>query len=229
MLASTEVVVPTPADTTAPVVNQMSPANGATGVDRTEILGVRFSEPIDVRTLTATSVTLSGGSPVPATLSAGEQGLLLFVVPSAPLAAGTTYTLSLTADIKDTTGHPLTAFSSTFTTVAAPTITGFTPASGSPGTAVTITGTNFDPIASQNDVQFNGVLATVTAASASSLTAAVPGGRDDWPDRRHHARRDRDQRDRVHGSPTSPAASDQQLHAGGWAPRHVRDHYRHQL
>ncbi len=176
ILSSTELYTPSPADTMAPVVNHVTPPGDATGVDLTEIIGVRFSEPVDVRTLTSTNVTLSNGGAVAATLSPGEQGLMLFVVPSAPLAAGTTYTLSLTANIKDTSGHPLSAFTSQFTTVAAPTITGFTPASGPVGTAVTMTGTNFDPVASQNEVKFNGVLATVTAASATSLTAPVPGG-----------------------------------------------------
>src|SRR6266571_1922050 len=176
ILASTELYTPSPADTMAPVVNHVIPPSGATGVDLTEIIGVRFSEPVDVRTLTATSVTLTSGGAVAATISPGEQGLMVFVVPSAPLAAGTTYTLSLTTAIKDTSGHPLSAFASQFTTVAAPTITGFTPASGPVGTAVTITGTNFDPVASNNEVKFNGVLATVTSASATSLTATVPSG-----------------------------------------------------
>src|SRR5205807_3103866 len=174
--ASTELYTPSPADTMAPVVNQVTPPSGATGVDLTEIIGVRFSEPVDVRTLTATSVTLSGNGSVTATLSPGEQGLMAFVVPSAPLAAGTTYTLSLTSEITDTSGNPLTPFTSQFITVAAPTITGFSPASGTVGTAVTITGTNFDPVASENQVKFNGVLATVAAASATSLTATVPPG-----------------------------------------------------
>src|SRR5207244_7879315 len=176
ILASIALYTPSPADTVAPVVNQVSPPSGATGVDLAEIIGVRFSEPVDVRTLTATSVTLTSGGAVAATLSPGEQGLMVFLVPSVPLAAGTTYTLSLTSEVTDTSGNPLTPFTSQFTTVAAPTITGFSPASGPVGTAVTITGTNFDPVASENQVKFNGVLATVTAASATSLTASVPGG-----------------------------------------------------
>src|SRR5439155_21725865 len=98
-------------------------------------------EPVGVRTLTHASVTLTSGGAVAATLRPGEQGLMLFVVPSAPLAAGTTYTLSLTSNIKDTAGKPLTSFASQFTTVAAPTITSFTPNNGPPGTTVTITGT----------------------------------------------------------------------------------------
>src|SRR5437660_9496278 len=115
ILASTELYTPSPADTMAPVVNQVMPPSGATGVDATEIIGVRFSEPVDVRTLTATSVTLTSGRTVAATISPGEQGLMLFVVPSAPLAAGTTYMLSLSSDIKDTAGNALAPFTSLFT------------------------------------------------------------------------------------------------------------------
>jgi hypothetical protein len=55
-----------------------------------------------------------------------------------------------------------------------PTITGFTPTSGLPGTAVTITGTNFDVTAENNLVIFNGLQAAVTDASATSITATVP-------------------------------------------------------
>ncbi len=176
ILATTEYYGPPAADTVSPVVQAVQPPSGSVGVDRTQILGVRFSEPVDVRTLTATSVTLTGGGTVSVTRSPGEQGLLLFVVPSAPLTAGTTYTLSLSAAIKDTAGNAMAAFTTSFTTVAAPTITGFTPTTGTAGTPVTITGTNFDSVASKNEVTFNGVTATVTAASTTSLTATVPSG-----------------------------------------------------
>ncbi len=177
ILATTEFYGPPAVDALAPIVHDVSPPTGALGVDLTQIVGVRFSEPVDVRTLTATSMTLSGGaSAVPATISPGESGLMVFLVPTAPLAAGTTYTLSLTAAIKDTAGNALAAFTSSFTTVAAPTITNFTPTSGTPGTVVTISGTNFDPVVSKNEVRFNGVLALVTAASATSLMTTVPSG-----------------------------------------------------
>jgi len=125
ILASTELYTPTPADTMAPVVNQVTPPGGVTGVDLGEIIGVRFSQPLDVRTLTSTSVTLTSGGALAATISPGEQGLMLFVVPRAPLAAGTTYTLSLSSDIKDTAGNALAPFTSQFTTVATPSITSF--------------------------------------------------------------------------------------------------------
>jgi hypothetical protein len=57
-----------------------------------------------------------------------------------------------------------------------PAISSFTPASGTVGTTVTITGTNFSPTAANNLVYFGVAKATVTAASATSLTVTAPGG-----------------------------------------------------
>src|SRR5437016_4285048 len=59
---------------------------------------------------------------------------------------------------------------------AAPAITGFSPASGTVGTGVTIVGTNFSPIAASNIVYFGPVRAPVTAASVTNLTVTVPAG-----------------------------------------------------
>jgi YD repeat-containing protein len=50
----------------------------------------------------------------------------------------------------------------------------FTPGSGPVGAAVTIYGTGFNSTPSQNTVKFNGVIATVTSASPTQLTVAVP-------------------------------------------------------
>jgi gliding motility-associated-like protein len=44
------------------------------------------------------------------------------------------------------------------------------------GTTVTITGTNFDPIAINNIVAFNGTTAVVTASTTTSITTTVPTG-----------------------------------------------------
>lgn len=57
---------------------------------------------------------------------------------------------------------------------AQPTITSFTPANGPVGTTVTITGTNFNATAANNSVFFGATKATVSAASATSLTVTVP-------------------------------------------------------
>ena len=57
-----------------------------------------------------------------------------------------------------------------------PAITNFTPASGVTGTSVTIAGSNFGVTVGANTVKFNGQTATITAASATSLTVTAPDG-----------------------------------------------------
>jgi len=55
-------------------------------------------------------------------------------------------------------------------------ILGFSPAQGGVGQTVVIQGQNFSATPSANTVQFNGTAATVTAATANSLTVTVPTG-----------------------------------------------------
>ncbi len=50
----------------------------------------------------------------------------------------------------------------------------FNPTSASPGASVTLVGSGFSTTASSNTVKFNGVAATVTAATANTITATVP-------------------------------------------------------
>lgn len=57
-----------------------------------------------------------------------------------------------------------------------PTITNFTPTSGSVGTTVTITGTNFSPTPGNNIVFFGATQAVVTTATATQLSVTVPVG-----------------------------------------------------
>jgi hypothetical protein len=56
----------------------------------------------------------------------------------------------------------------------APTVSTTTPAQWTPGAAVTITGTNFSTVATENEVLLNGTRATVTVATATSLSVTVP-------------------------------------------------------
>lgn len=57
-----------------------------------------------------------------------------------------------------------------------PAISGISPATGRAGTAITITGAHFSKAPAENVVGFNGVAATVTQASETSLTVTVPDG-----------------------------------------------------
>ena len=55
-----------------------------------------------------------------------------------------------------------------------PSISAISPSWGIPGSSLTITGTNFNTTTSNNIVYFGAVKATVTSASATSLTVTVP-------------------------------------------------------
>jgi len=57
-----------------------------------------------------------------------------------------------------------------------PTITNLAPTSGHAYSSITISGTNFNTVTSNNTVWFGGVKATVTAATSTALTVTVPPG-----------------------------------------------------
>jgi hypothetical protein len=59
---------------------------------------------------------------------------------------------------------------------SAPAITSFTPTVACGGDSITLTGSNFDPIAANNTVLFNGSseYGTITSASATTITVTVP-------------------------------------------------------
>jgi|JI10StandDraft_1071094.scaffolds.fasta_scaffold02235_3 gliding motility-associated-like protein len=69
--------------------------------------------------------------------------------------------------------YDVAVFENVVGTISPPTITSFTPSSGPIGTSVTITGTNFSTPFS-NTIEFNGVPATITASTATTLTVTVP-------------------------------------------------------
>jgi sugar lactone lactonase YvrE len=63
-----------------------------------------------------------------------------------------------------------------FTGAIRPTIVSVTPTSGEAGTPVIIAGRDFAPGAENNVVQFGGIAAVVTSASATEIVTAVPAG-----------------------------------------------------
>jgi hypothetical protein len=190
-IITNELVGPAAADTVAPAVVATSPADRAVGVDLGAIVGIRFSEPVDVRTITAGVVEVtSGGVPVPGTVSAGESGLYAFFLPSTPLLPGTTYRVTVGArcgredddrsdddrcTILDLAGNPLVTRTFQFTTVSAPAILRLVPDRGPVGASVTIEGSLFDPAGPERNLAtVGGVRATVTAATTTTLAVIVP-------------------------------------------------------
>src|SRR5215208_4270721 len=55
-----------------------------------------------------------------------------------------------------------------------PSITGFTPTVGTPGTAVTISGSNFETLPSNNTTKFNIYPSAVSSSTSGSIAATVP-------------------------------------------------------
>ena len=140
-------------------------------------------------------------TPSPLNLVAGATGTLTATLTPAPTAAGSLAASSanpavatVPASVAFAAGQtsvpvPVTAIASGSTTVTvslnggsaasqvdvalpAPTVSGFAPTSGQPGTSVTVTGTNFVNV---QTVTFNGVLApTFTVTNATTLVAVVP-------------------------------------------------------
>ena len=142
-----------------PTITNINPTSGAVGTVVT-ITGTNFDPVAANNTVkfngTATSVT-----------SATATSLVV----AAP-AAGTTGIVSVSTASGNANGPVFTYL----VAPATPTITSINPTSGIAGASVIITGTNFDPVAANNTVKFNGVVAVVNSATTTSITATAPAG-----------------------------------------------------
>jgi len=135
----------------APAITSFTPTSGAIGAT-VVITGTNFTG--------ASAVALNGTAAA-------------FTVNSATQITTTVPTGATTGTISVTTGGGTATSSGSFTVIPAPTISGFTPITGAPGTTVVITGTEFTGATS---VTFNGTSATFVVDSATQITATVPAG-----------------------------------------------------
>ena len=134
----------TAAQTTAPTVSLVSPANNLANVPLNANVGVVFTAPIDPLTVTGATIVVSGGgsSSTPASISFSNNNRIVAVTPEAPLPASTAMTITITG-IKDLAGNTVPTFTSTFTTgsaaaTATPGILIANPSPGSTGLAVNV-------------------------------------------------------------------------------------------
>jgi IPT/TIG domain len=138
------------ANTTCPTITSFTPTTGPVGTS-VVITGTNFT--------TVTSVTFNNVAAT--TFATNSPTQITATVPT----TATTGPIRVTAS--GGTGSSLTNF-----TIAAPTITSFTPTFGPVGTSVVITGTNFTGATA---VTFNNVAATsFTVNSVTQITATVP-------------------------------------------------------
>lgn len=146
-----------PAVLASPTLTRLTPAQGRAGTLVT-LTGQRFG------TTAATNTVRFNGVPAPV-LSATATTLTVRV----PATASTG---SVVVSTTDGAGRSPGAF----TVYQPPTVTAVTPAEGVPGSLVTLTGTNFAPLAAQDTVWFNATPAVVGQASATTLQVTVPAG-----------------------------------------------------
>ena len=136
---------------------EFSPNSGPVGT-RVTITGAGFSA-----TAANNAVTFNG---VSATVESATANQLVAVVP----AGATTGPIGVTSP----SGNAVSAASFIVGPGSAPTISGFTPTIGVAGSAVTITGTNFETAPGGNKVGFNGSLGAVSSATTTTIGAVVP-------------------------------------------------------
>jgi hypothetical protein len=143
----------------APSITSLTPATGPVGTSVT-IAGANFGATQGTSTVkfngTAATATSWSATSIKAAVPTGATTGTVVVTVGGVASNGVSFTV---------TG-----------TVATPSITSLTPATGPVGTSVTIAGANFGATQGTSTVKFNGTAATATNWSATSITAAVPSG-----------------------------------------------------
>lgn len=144
-----------PVAVAAVLINERTPAvkQGET-VQLSAITQDAIGRPIPGR-----PIAWSSQSPATATVSAA--GLVSGV------AAGSTFIIASSEGKRDSVSLRVRSLN-------APTIATTTPAQWTPGVDATVTGANFSTVAAENEVLVNGVRASVSASTASTVTFTVP-------------------------------------------------------
>lgn len=112
----------------------------------------------------------------------GSQNIVKFNGTTTTVTAASATQLTVTVPSGATTGtvtvevNGKTAIGPVFSVIPPPVISTVEPASAKVGDEVTITGSNFSTTASENIVKFNGIRASVSSATATTLVVVVPEG-----------------------------------------------------
>jgi VCBS repeat-containing protein len=119
-----DVIFVTVLETTPPVVNENTPANGATDVPVNSGVTVTFSESMNAATISASTFELrdAANNPVPAAIAYAGSSMTATLTPSSPLNVSATYTATVKGGVdgvKDMAGNALEAdVTWTFTTTS---------------------------------------------------------------------------------------------------------------
>jgi RHS repeat-associated protein len=174
---TTQFTTGTGPDVVPPVVVSANPSQGAQNVPLNSIVVLQMSQPVDPGTVSSSTLTLvssNTGQLVPGTYSVSADGLTISLVPAAPLAANSVYSVNFPGagfgtGISDLAGNslqgtsPISFTTGTTASTSAPQVTGVSPANGT--TAV--------PINAQVVIQFN---EPVNAAQLGGVTLRAGSG-----------------------------------------------------
>lgn len=138
-----------------PTITAFAPSSGGAGAIIT-LTGTNFSN--------ATNVSFGGTAAAAFTVTSATDI-------TAQVAAGSTGDVTVT-----TAGGTAQRAGFTYSTGGPPVITSFAPTAGAVGSTITITGSNFNPVAANNFVYFGAVRATVIGVSTTTITATIPTG-----------------------------------------------------
>ena len=105
-------------DTVPPTVTSTIPSNGATGVGVNSLVRVTFNKEIDALSVNQSTFTLrNGGTSISGMVAYNSSTRTATYTPSANLLYETTYTATITKNVKDLAGNTMVAdYSWTFTT-----------------------------------------------------------------------------------------------------------------
>jgi hypothetical protein len=150
-------------DTTAPAVISTDPSGGAAGVPLNKQVAATFSEAMNPLTITTATVTLSATGSGPVSGSVAYAGTTATFTPASPLAANTTYTMTVTTGVKDLAGNPL----------AGSVARSFTTGSTVDTTAPTVVSTNPADLGTNVAINKTVAAAFIEAMDATSITTAT--------------------------------------------------------
>ncbi len=168
----------------AAVAQVVNPFPNATGVPTNTVIQMQFNQPLQSGTVTcngsAGSVTLyqgSTGTYLNPTCTVIGGGQVINIVPTASLASGSTYKVSVNASVANTAGVPVQPFTYTFTVGtaadnAAPTIVALAP----PNSATNIgtnTGVSLSFNKAINPVSVSGASVQVSGGSVTAVPSSI--------------------------------------------------------
>ena len=167
-----------PPDTTAPTVSSTIPTAGATGVAINRNITATFSEAMDAATITTATFTLAAPGPVPVPGAVTYVGTVATFDPIGDLAAGTSYTATVTTGVKDLAGNPLAVTKTWSFTTGTAVAAGPEPVSlGTAGNFVILAKSGISTVPTSvvtGDIGVSPIESTAITGFSLSLAAASP-------------------------------------------------------